>query len=519
MTTQDYLQILKQESPLDIFSQKRLEKKVYALAQIAKGGRPGMIFHLTPFLSHRSATLRQAAFEAIHTLFLQIKSKNGYTTLKYCAIRLQTLNAYDKHFNLHQCVVLNAIASFNANGFVREKAVRHLGAVRDPLAIPYLLYRQSDWVAEVRTAAKKALGNYLVPDFVHAFVYQLPVLEEMRQVKRINLSSTYNEIIQYLVKTHRSAVLAQFKAFPEKIRRLLGQHLSGSLQKDVGELSLFLTDKSFLVRQLALDHLEQFNEQDIYRLLKDKSAVVRFKTLQQLQLRPDFKVNYLEFVADPSASVRYFSRFHLKSDVEDFGAIYHQNLRVEQQIVGSILGLNELETEINEALIMPFLASKKTVIQRAAFIVLSKKMPEIAYTFALKHITHSSAKMRKALLDFLRTRATDEVMECVEQHFAEGDFPIKKSILQFFNQLGGWKALPALILGTIDENEDIRNRSKQYLNNWMVKKTRLFLQPSPQTLQRTQKIYHLAKAKHDQHQYFPEDPLKGLARLIFPESD
>ncbi len=43
------------------------------------------------------------------------------------------------------------------NGFKRENAIRRIGMLQDPIAIPNLLIRVNDWVPQVRDAAKEAI--------------------------------------------------------------------------------------------------------------------------------------------------------------------------------------------------------------------------------------------------------------------------------------------------------------------------------------------------------------------------
>src|ERR1700741_4148225 len=76
--------------------------------------------------------------------------------------------------------------SSHANGFKRENAVRRLGMLGNPMAIPSLIVRANDWVPQVRAAARDALSKLLRAGNGEAFVASLPAIMHLQTCTRDN---------------------------------------------------------------------------------------------------------------------------------------------------------------------------------------------------------------------------------------------------------------------------------------------------------------------------------------------
>src|ERR1041385_4525609 len=74
--------------------------------------------------------------------------------------------------------------SSHASGFKRENAVRRLGMLGNPLALPYLIERANDWVPQVRAAARDALSKLLTAENAEAYVTALPELMHLQTCLR-----------------------------------------------------------------------------------------------------------------------------------------------------------------------------------------------------------------------------------------------------------------------------------------------------------------------------------------------
>lgn len=507
-----YIEILRRPSRTWFFSKDNLEEKLSILAKIAEEGYPSLICNLIDLLKDHNRDVQKASCATIIHLFKKINSKKGfYDTLKHCNISEIDIDFYELTFSKDRYTELLAISSLNRNGYVREKAVKKLSQLGESRAIQFLIYRLADWVQPVRQAALQGLENYKSIKFIDDLVENLPIFEWLQKVERADLSGVYFNIVSYVTKTNRGYVLQHFESYPDKLRFLLAKYISTSLSDDYQETSKFLKDKHFLVRSLALDHFEKLSSSEIGRLLKDKSAKVRFQVLYQLQNGDDFKSIVSEFVADSSATIRHFARFTLKGTITDFGEVYNQNLISNKQVVGSLAGLADVGAKKYSGSVERFLFNKEKKFRKAAFLALRKLDEEAAYQFALSHLDSNYIGIRNVVIDFLATMPRIEVIEKARQCFKSGSYEVKKGMLKLFHKIGGWTAIPELMIGTIDKDADIRQLSFDYLQIWKAKAIRLFTTPSKVELARAKQIFNFAHELHEEKKYFNANPLDRLA--------
>jgi HEAT repeat protein len=77
-----------------------------------------------------------------------------------------------------------ALASFHANGFVREVAIRLLAEFDDGFELPYLLLRTNDWVPKLQVAAASAVLKRVTPSYSKHWFYCLGLIDRLRATHR-----------------------------------------------------------------------------------------------------------------------------------------------------------------------------------------------------------------------------------------------------------------------------------------------------------------------------------------------
>lgn len=181
-----------------------------------------------------------------------------------------------------------------------------------------------------------------------------------------------------------------------------------------------------------------------------------------------------------------------------------------RQIAGSLAGLAEIGASHYAGTVESFLNDKVIKIRKTAFLALSRLNEKKAYQFALNHLNSNIAGIRRVVIDFLSGMSENEVMEKARLYFNYGEHEIKKSMLQLFQKVGGMEVIADLMLGTINEDEEIRQLSCIYLDVWRAKAARLFTAPARKDIERAEAVYKLAFGVHEHNKYFPENPLKNL---------
>lgn len=506
-----YIEILRRPNKTWFFSKDNTEEKINALTKIASDGYPSLIYTLIEFLKDDNKEIRETTSKTITHLFKKIDSKKGYyDTLKHCGISKSDINFYETNFPKEQFVELLAISSLNGSGYVREKAVKKLSQVDSSRAIQFLIYRLADWVLPVRHAALKGIDNYKTTDYIDSLIENLPIFEWLQKVERTDLGGIYQDIVEFIASTNRAFVIGNFKNYPDKLRILLARHISSSLSDNPQELKLFLTDKHFLIRNLSIQHFDKLGQAEIEQLLNDKSANVRLQTLYCLKEQNDFETTAKKFLADNSATIRHFARFTLKQTNIDFSEFYNDNLQENKQVIGSLSGLTETDGKKYSDMVKSYLDNKKVRVKKTAFLALCKLDEEGAYDFAFANLDSQYLGLRNVIIEFLSHIPRQEVLTKAKSIYETGNYDLKKSMLKLFNKVGDWTAIPVLMIGTIDENENIRQLAFGYLQIWRTRAVRLFSTPKQGEIERAKQIFSFVNETHQDKQYFKTNPVDGL---------
>lgn len=506
-----YIEILRRPNKNWFFSKDNTEEKINALTKIANDGYPSLIYSLTEFLKDNNKEIRETTCRTITYLFKKIDSKKGYyDTLKHCSISKSDIDFYEANFPKEQYVELLAISSLNGSGYVREKAVKKLSKVDSSRAIQFLIYRLADWVLPVRQAALNGIDNYKTTNYIDSLIENLPIFEWLQKVERTDLSGIYQDICEFIASTNRAYVIDNFKKYPDKLRILLARHISSSLSDNPQELKLFLTDKHFLIRNLAINHFDKLGQTEIEQLLNDKSANVRLQTLYCLKDQNGFEITAKKFLADNSATIRHFARFTLKQSNVDFAKFHNDNLQERKQIIGSLSGLAESEGKQYSETVKSYLNDKKIRVKKTAFLALCKLDEESAYDFAFANLNSQYLGLRNVIIEFLSHIPRQEVLTKAKSIYETGNYDLKKSMLKLFNKVGGWTAIPDLMIGTIDENENIRQLAFGYLQIWRARAVRLFSTPKQGEIERAKQIFNFVNETHEDKQFFKTNPVDGL---------
>ncbi|PZP42965.1 MAG: hypothetical protein DI598_16320, partial [Pseudopedobacter saltans] len=158
----------------------------------------------------------------------------------------------------------------------------------------------------------------------------------------------------------------------------------------------------------------------------------------------------------------------------------------------------------------PFLTSNSPKITKIAFIALCKLEENYAYEYAIQHLNTEYSSLRKSIIEFLTKRPTKEVLENACEIFKNGNYDLKKSMISLFFLIGGYKTIPDLMIGTLDNNENIRNLSRQYVEVWKVKAINFFIQPKIEDLEYARNVFNSSYAMHENLKYFASNPLEGM---------
>lgn len=509
------LEILRKSEKTWLFGkEKNQEKKLIALNQLSEIGYPSLISDLMPNLKGNSKEIQTGTIETIKVLFEKLKGKKAYyDSLKHCPISKNDIAYFETEFDKENFSLLMKVSSLNRNGYVREKAVEKLGELQTENVLPFIIFRLADWVPNVRNAAKHELKKFIKSENHQELINNLSLFKWLQKVERTDLSKTYKEIIEFLVIDSRTETIESFYKTNDKERRILAKELSEKIQSE-DEINVLINDKHFLIRLLSLNHFDRLTNSQKKKLLSDKSARVRQRALYEYKGDKDFESLLINYLADKSGSIRHLARFYLKETGIDFKEFYTNNLTNNRQVIGSMLGLLDIEAKNCESYLTPQLENDKIRYVKTAFYVLSNLNPSEVFEFAKSNLFTERIGLRNQIIEYFGKNRNQDVVKIVRGKYSNADEEIKMSILKLFSRIGGYSSFPDLLIGTIDKSESVRNQARLYVQKWKSEAISMFSKPTVDEQERALKVFNFVNEAHIEKKYFNNNPVEGLDFFI-----
>jgi len=491
------IQIL-HEKPRLFFQKEDLTDKLQCFDTIQKVGTPSTIYSLIEFLRSGNVLVQTKAAETVLSLFGKLKSLNEYAadTLKQLPIKTGDLDFYRVDFDEKTYQQLLGIASLNSSGYVREKAVKELARLKRTDGLKFILLRLGDWVTAVRKAATEATFSFLEETYIDDLLKQLPTIDWLLNVERVNLREIHNRIIQFILSQEFSEdFYNKIKRLDDKTRlRFYKAFLSNKLPTKE-QLKRLINDNNFLVRLEVLKHLSNFDtvtqKEVIAVFLHGQSARLRLNTLYASKcFSPDFDNEFFALLSDEVVSIRELSRYLLKDKAIDFATLYRQRVANKLFLSGSLLGLSETGSSEDLPIFERYIHSEKSKLVITCLTAINKFNVDKAQEYSLELLVHPIKRVRDKAVEVLAKNSDNETLEKVRYIYAGGNYDIKKTILKLYNKIGGWNVVGDLLLAIADENENIQNFGWQLLDKWKLKAIRLFTTPPKNELERANKIYN-----------------------------
>lgn len=280
--------------------------------------------------------------------------------------------------------------SSSFDGFKRENAVRRLGLIGDPVAIPALIVRANDWVPEVRAAAYGALVKMLTPANALAFVSSLPQLLHLQKCTRGDHSSLLQAVQEFLVRDGNVEVLhASWQSKNVPVARLVTRLLIAKRALPAAQIIRHgLAHKDVVIRAIVIDLLRDLEDDDFEQALAtalhDRYMPVRREAFQQLMRRAPERglAAARRFLFDPSAAMRELALRHLLAAGAPAEAIYFHAFTESADrvsVVRCVLwGWSAMNCRSRLGLVEQLLSSPSPTVRRAALQAMVKLSPEQA---------------------------------------------------------------------------------------------------------------------------------------------
>lgn len=394
-------------------------------------------------------------------------------------------------------VLLFRLASFHANGFIREAAIRRLALVADGSELPYLLLRLNDWVPQVRQAAQEAVSERVSADYIDHFVQNLALVIRLRKLERTDHRRLLERISDLLASpAARSAMVTTLRHGPTELRRESFHLLTSGDPADLEEsLLVALQSEDPVVRLWSLCRAATTFEREqlltvLDRLCADPSVAVRCEALSLLATEfPDKATERLQAaLLDRSASVRGTARFQLrKRGILDFAQFYRDAMEtsVAGRLAVSIAGLTETGVPADAERFLPHFLHPSARVRRAVIWGLVK-LGGAQYThLVLGRVLDATPGVSKQATSALQIHAPAVGGIALWTRFAASSLThVRQNLLRLMAALPKWESIGFLVRAAGEDDEIISSVAREYIRHWNAQYNKSQAIPSTEEIQR-----------------------------------
>jgi HEAT repeat protein len=388
-----------------------------------------------------------------------------------------------------ETVVLVCIASVNHSGHVRQAALAQMTLSPDPHYLPFILKRMGDWVQQVRDQARTTLMAHKAAGFRTGFLAAINEVEALLTVKRVDLRPVYEELMHWLVRdVAPEQLLAEVEGLTDISRFRLIRYLLNDQRSNEGMLRSFIFDRNFLIRKVAVSHLVARNETWSSALLQlslnDAFPSIRVIAFKELIRRDAASEDMLNIgLTDTSFEVREQAAKQLGLSGTELLLRYSAQLKTDNRIAGSLLGLSDLGDPALADVISSYADHGDQAVRRAVLFALGKISPEAAYDQAMVMIADRNKRVRTKAEGILLERHDQAVVECGRELLRSSNEMHRSTGLSLLNNFGGWQSLAAILGACMDPSSLIADQAWAHLDTWTGYAQNLFTRPTAEEIE------------------------------------
>ncbi|HAI13150.1 MAG TPA: hypothetical protein DCM28_15690 [Phycisphaerales bacterium] len=395
-----------------------------------------------------------------------------YTTTHQSVVEWSKKISFDNTLQL-------CIASLNGNGHIREQAIYGLDKHHQPKTIAFVLRALSDWVPQVRSAARDAIETMLVPEFAEDVLIQYQMVDALLRVRRTDLVSVNKRILKFLASELPADVMQKIlHSEHSKIRLFAFRVLSDRLVVDPALQARAVSDHEAAIRCWFIQQLDRLDDATCRKwkrqLINDPAGCVACRVIRQLdedQIREFTDVLLTASYAD-SAPVRQSARFALRQNfsTEYFVTEYRQQISEfsdHHVRPGLIAGLGETGTVEDISLMVPFLSSQRGRVRSAALKAISVLSREQATLYLLASFDDSSRRVQQVIWTVMNQRIyPEEKIKLYELMRTSHAHHALTTALNLLAVQRSWDAVIGILFGAANEQESIRQLSWRLGQAW-----------------------------------------------------
>jgi hypothetical protein len=391
-----------------------------------------------------------------------------------------------------RCAV-TVFASFNPNGFIRERAVKMMKDYSGTL--PYIILRQNDWVNQVRQAAMEAsdyrMKNLSAGELLSALPFAAKLSRSGRAYHDINMTCFFSA----LTSSANAAVLAQGLAAPNiRVRLICTNALlnSQNLSTDLAFMRLKTEPDPFLRAIIfrRLKDIGQNMESAVSALLKDKHPRNRILSFQYLcDTYSEQAYDTAErLLLDKNAIVRENARAFIKKQKPDIDFLAFYREHIENNPVTSILGLGETGTFADADSLEPFLNSSGIGVTKAAMTAIMRLDNKKYRNTITEMLTDERAGIVKTAQNLIIKYGSANYLRVREILHSTGHGHTKLKCLAILLTASKWERLIYILEAMSFSDDKIKEITLGAIRLWLQTINRSYALPNDSQVEKIQSL-------------------------------
>jgi len=456
--------------PMGISEEDLLMGKIGELSTLRVNEAPADLPVLLQYLDDPCPAIHEIASGIITSIFDKQTSRRALiAAFRSLPFTVESLPDIPKNFSGELLCQLLAMASFNADGYVRHEAVCMLAAANHPLAIRFLVYRLNDNVGLIREAAAAAIQDYQQPRFYEQFLLQLPVIENIPKSKKVYMGHVYLRVGNFLAETELTPAIMQFVKRSDKIRKSLLLFFINRWGPMPYITQLFLEDRDSQIRKSLLLNMAFLSDQsrnDIYiKLLADICADVRFNALSRLAKTTGAN-NVAEFLCDSDRRVRKLACRLMNLGREQQLAFYQARVDEGTLTPGVIPGLCE-HGAFGAALFERSIRYPDNRVVAAALTAMMRVDWHIAANAAIVRLATATGVLRRCCMTVLSGQYNPGIYNKLIDLYDCANVELRKTIVSVFGHMKSWYVFPTLMQTVTDSDDGPSLYARYYIRVWI----------------------------------------------------
>lgn len=357
------------------------------------------------------------------------------------------------YLSVEQYTAILGLGTFHSNGYFRQMCMEELAQYSNTLL--FLVIRLNDWVSEIRQCAYQLTVKRICAGSIQELFSAMPMLDKVKNSGRrdaAHLISIEMQLQKQLSEKFADCPLNLIHTYDITVKNSIYRFLNKNnvLTLSQMELLLSLEKSSYGKRLLILGIFKHFDctEQMIFRYLSDKSAIVRYHSLDYYYaIRKDAWDGLAHMLMDKSKKIRSTTSYILMKHSDlDVLAYYKEQLQKRDNII-AILGIGENGSGTDIDVISPYFDNNNEHMVKAtlqSYGMLAMKQGEAIYW---KYLLNSSIMLSKQAYRLIKKYDIHFGAAILyETYLKYQNLPVAEDIILLLAKEPSWSRLPYLLL-------------------------------------------------------------------------